>query len=272
MRERVAPNGKVNVTGRLISAFKQLISEGILVPGCRLPPERELAESFGVARSSLRQALKVLEVMGVISQQVGVGTFLNSAAPSILGESLEFLILLDGISFHDLMEARLVVEPELAARAAAQATRNDISDLANVHQRMDEKRGTPDEFIANDLLFHQTIFRIAGNRTCSMMFSVIHQSVHRLMELTSQVVDPGHTLLLHRRILTAIRRNDPESARQRMIEHLQDASSLVAKAAAQKNESALLNRVSSLLAQTNGESLRHLTEQPTLAEETAART
>src|SRR5262245_1122917 len=88
--------GKEDVTGTLIGVCKRLISEGSLVPGHRLPAERELAELFGVSRSSLRQALKVLEIMGVISQRVGDGTYLNTAAPAILAEPLEFLILLDG--------------------------------------------------------------------------------------------------------------------------------------------------------------------------------
>ncbi len=107
MNVRLSPAGasKEDITSTLVGAFKQLISEGSLAPGSRLPPERELAESFGVSRSSLRQALKVLEIMGVISQRVGDGTYLNTAAASILSEPLEFLILLDGISFHESMEA-----------------------------------------------------------------------------------------------------------------------------------------------------------------------
>src|SRR5215470_2292074 len=126
---RAAAIGKEDVTGTLIGVFKRLISEGSLAPGHRLPAERELAEMFGVSRSSLRQALKVLEIMGVISQRVGDGTYLNTAAPSILAEPLEFLILLDGISFHELMEARLIVEPELAARAAERASDDDLAEI-----------------------------------------------------------------------------------------------------------------------------------------------
>ena len=71
---------KDDVTGRLVGVFKNLISEGALTPGGRLPAERDLAEKFGVSRSSLRQALKVLEIMGVISQRVGDGTYFNSGA------------------------------------------------------------------------------------------------------------------------------------------------------------------------------------------------
>src|SRR5690606_28313344 len=98
----------------------------------------ELAEMVGVSRSSLRQALKVLVSMGVITQRVGSGTRLNPAAASILAEPLQFLILLDGITFEELMEARLIVEPKLAARAAERATADDVKALKRAIARMEE--------------------------------------------------------------------------------------------------------------------------------------
>ena len=208
-----------------------MIGEGTLAPGQRLPAERDLAESFGVARSSLRQALKVLEIMGVISQRVGDGTYLNTGAAAILGEPMEFLILLDGITFHELMEARLIVEPELTARAAARAGEDDIRELRAVLAAMEAARDDHDRFIAQDLLFHHTIFRIAANRVCGLMFTVVHQSLAKLIHLTSQVVPAEHTLSLHRRIFHAIRKRDPEEARRRMTEHLEDARGLLLRAA-----------------------------------------
>jgi GntR family transcriptional repressor for pyruvate dehydrogenase complex len=237
---------KDDVTGTLISVFKRLISEGTLTPGHRLPSERELAEMFGVSRSSLRQALKVLEIMGVISQRVGDGTYLNTAAPSILAEPLEFLILLDGLSFHELMEARLIVEPELAARAADRATLEDVAELQQVLAEMEKYRLDHARFTEHDLLFHKTIFRIAGNRVCSLMFTVVHQSLERLIHLTSQLVEPEHTLQLHRRIFTAIRRKDADDARRRMAEHLVDARELFQHATALQAQSSLQSRIGEL--------------------------
>lgn len=243
---RSARTGKEDVTGTLISVFKRLISEGSLVPGHRLPAERELAEMFGVSRSSLRQALKVLEIMGVISQRVGDGTYLNTAAPSILAEPMEFLILLDGLSFHELMETRLIVEPELAARAAIRATLEDIAELQQVLNEMEENRQDHARFTEYDLLFHQTIFRIAGNRVCSLMFTVVHQSLERLIQMTSQLVEPEHTLQLHRRIFVAIRRKDADEARRRMTEHLEDARELFKHATAMQAQSSLQSRIGEL--------------------------
>ena len=85
-----ADTRKTDVTTRLLGTFKQLISEGTLSPGVRLPAEREMASNLKVSRGSLRQALKMLEVMGVVSQRVGDRTYLNEAAPSILAEPMDF--------------------------------------------------------------------------------------------------------------------------------------------------------------------------------------
>lgn len=243
IKSRIQLSEKEDVTGALITVFKQLISEGALVPGAKLPAERELAEKFGVARSSLRQALKVLEIMGVISQRVGDGTYLNAGAPTILSEPLEFLILLDGISFHELMEARLIVEPELASRAASRATTEDLAELHRDLSAMEKSRKDNAQFVEADLKFHRTIFRVAGNRVCSLMFTVVHQSLERLIHLTSQLVDPEHTLALHKRVYTAIRRKDPEEARRRMAEHLEDARQLFVRATDLHAQSSLESRI-----------------------------
>jgi GntR family transcriptional repressor for pyruvate dehydrogenase complex len=237
---------KEDVTVRLLSSFKRLLSEGTLVAGTRLPAERDLAESFQVSRSSLRQALKVLEIMGVISQRVGDGTYVNAAAPQLLGEPMEFLILLDGISFHELMEARIIVEPELAARAASRATDDDLATLRRETMAMKEFAGNHTKVSEHDIRFHQAIFNAAGNRVCSMMFTVIHQALHNLMDLTSRLVPVEHTLLLHQRIYAAIKKGDADEARRRMTEHLLDAKGLLARAHEQRQDDDLQVRITEL--------------------------
>jgi GntR family transcriptional repressor for pyruvate dehydrogenase complex len=215
-------------------------------PGAKLPSERELALGLGVARSSLRQALKVLEIMGVISQRVGDGTYLNKGAASILGEPMEFLILLDGITFHELMEARLIVEPELAARAAERATGEDLAGLRREMASMESAADDHALFIEHDLAFHTAIFQAAGNRVCNLMFSVVHLSLRTLMEHTSRLAPATHTLRLHQRIYAAIRKRDPEAARRRMAEHLGDARNLLAMAAEKQAQSRLKQRIGAL--------------------------
>lgn len=241
---------KQDVTVRLITIFKQLIAEGVLKPGGRVPAERELAENFGVSRSSLRQALKVLEIMGVISQRVGDGTYVNSDASSLLGEPLEFLILLDGISFHELMEARLIVEPELTARAAQRSSPEDIARIKRELTAMEKAGSDHRMFVEHDLQFHSAIFEAAGNRVCTSMFSVVHRALDKLITITSQIVEHEHTLALHRRIFAAICKRDPEEARRRMTAHLMDAQGLLVVAAKNERQTKLQARIHSLKTQT----------------------
>jgi GntR family transcriptional repressor for pyruvate dehydrogenase complex len=95
-----------------------------------------------------------------------------------------------------------------------------------------------------DLQFHRTIFQMAENRVCSLMFSIVHESLHKLMEITSQLVDLEHTLRLHHRIYTAIKKGDPGEARARMFAHLTDAKELLIRSNAARIQTELGDRFS----------------------------
>jgi GntR family transcriptional repressor for pyruvate dehydrogenase complex len=216
------------VTAKLISRIKSLIATGAISPGSKFPPERELAKEFGVNRASVRQALKVLEIMGVLSQRVGDGTYLSDSAESILDEPLDFLVLLDDLSHHELFETRLIVEPELTARAAERATAEDMADLRNAIFSMERSKTTRERLDA-DLAFHEAIFRASGNRICHLLFKGIHRSLLTSMSQLSDRVSLDQPLMFHRRIYAAIRERKTEEARQAMLEHLIDARSLLVR-------------------------------------------
>jgi GntR family transcriptional repressor for pyruvate dehydrogenase complex len=207
------------VTRKLIARFKELLGSGALKPGERLPPERDLAVQFGVSRSSLRQALKVLESMGIVAQRVGQGTRLNSNAAAILSEPFEFLVLIDGISIVELHEARIIVEPELAARAAERATLDHLSILRKTIETMKKHGSDPVKRIEQDLLFHSTIHRAAGNRVCEHMFTGV-RALMASIRVTTHRVPYQHTIAFHTPIYEAIYARDPRLAREKMMEHL----------------------------------------------------
>jgi GntR family transcriptional repressor for pyruvate dehydrogenase complex len=224
---RKQPAADTRVTAKLIHKIKRLISTGAIVPGAKFPPERELAKEFGVNRASLRQALKVLEIMGVLTQRVGDGTYLSASAESILKEPLDFLILLDDLTHHELMETRMIVEPELAARAAERATTEDLIGLRRAIAAMENCR-TNQERLEADLAFHQCIFRASGNRICHLLFNVIHRTVLTSMSQLSTRVPLDRPLTFHKQIYAAIQQRDAEGARRRMLEHLADTRALLA--------------------------------------------
>jgi GntR family transcriptional repressor for pyruvate dehydrogenase complex len=214
------------VTAKLIYNIKQLISKGTVLPGSKFPPERELAKEFGVNRASLRQALKVLEIMGVITQRVGDGTYLSASAEAILQEPLEFLVLLDDLSHHELFETRMIVEPELAARAAERATTEDLAGLRHAIMAMERSRTNRSRLDA-DMAFHECIFRASGNRICHLLFAVIHRTVLTSMAQLSDRVSIDRPLTFHKRIYAAIRDRNAEEARRTMLEHISDAKNLL---------------------------------------------
>jgi GntR family transcriptional repressor for pyruvate dehydrogenase complex len=216
-----------DVTHLLILRFQQLLSDGLLSPGTRLPPERELASHFGVARSSLRPALKVLEIMGVITQKVGDGSYLNKDASSVLSVPMEFLFLLDDTSPQELTEMRLMIEPALAAKAAERANAQDIALLKQSIADFESSGRDRIRLVASDLLFHRAIFQASRNRLAGRLFHTIHRAMLNMIMVTSQLVDLEHTLQFHRPIMVAIEKRDPELASRLMSNHLIDARDLL---------------------------------------------
>lgn len=212
-----------SATSQLIARFKQLISEGKLRPGSKLPPERELAARFHVNRTTLRHALKMLEMMGVVSQRVGDGTYLNSGTSILLDEPLDFLIVMEDTSLYELFELRLLVEPELASRAAQRA---QPADLAKMRNSIDKMRGSRarESRLAADAAFHEAIFNASGMGVSLLIIRVLHRAIFRTLAHNF----PGYVQLRrpiahHEAILAAIADRDPGAARQRMADHLIDA-------------------------------------------------
>src|SRR5207247_1971911 len=145
------PSTKGDLTTKLIARFGELLAEGALSRGARMPPERELAKMFGVSRNSLRQALKVLQVMGLVQQRTGYGTYLSLEPSQILREPMRFLLLVDPVSHAELLEVRLIMEPELAAKAAERATLADLLEMQACLERMEQAGEDREKLIEADI-------------------------------------------------------------------------------------------------------------------------
>jgi GntR family transcriptional repressor for pyruvate dehydrogenase complex len=172
----------------------------------------------------LRQALKVMQLMGLVSQRVGDGTYFNRDVETIFREPIELLILLADISEEELYEARLIVEPELARRAAERATTEDLAALRRAIKAMESSR-TDQARIEADLAFHHAIFRASGNRICRLIFAVIHQAVVKSMTRIVTRSDVKRPLAFHKAIYSAISHRLHEEAQRQMMLHLLDVRS-----------------------------------------------
>jgi GntR family transcriptional repressor for pyruvate dehydrogenase complex len=242
----VAPKRKTDVTATLLDRFKHLIAERVFTPGCKLLPERVLAKRFGVSRGSLRHALKVLENMGVLVQKVGDGTYLNSDTSAILAQPLEFLILMGGISTDEIYEARLIVEPPAAAKAAEAATPEHLMALHRALTVMQADSCGLAEYAVNDLAFHKTILQASGNVVCESMFVVLHRFILNNMLRTNALVPHEQGNNQHEAIYTAIRERRASEAHRRMTEHLQSARVAFARLNRSRSEAALAERITQL--------------------------
>jgi GntR family transcriptional regulator, transcriptional repressor for pyruvate dehydrogenase complex len=197
-----------------------LISSRHLGPGDVLPSERELVELYGVGRSSIREALRMLESKGVIKSG-GNGSFAVAEFRNALNHSLDFLLSVDEADYGELFEVRRILEGEAAALAASRRTEEDLTRIEEGIAGMEQGLGSEEGFITADLRFHLTIAEASGNRLIAHLMDAIRTLLQRSLSSAYHIPgSPEGAIVLHRLILEAITARRPEEARQRMQEHV----------------------------------------------------
>jgi len=196
------------------------ISSRILEPGDLLPPERELVASFGVGRSSVREALRMLEARGLIEGR-GNGTFAVAQLTNPLNHSLNLLLEADEADVAELFEIRRILEGESAALAAARRTRSQLDRMAEAIDGMVAGLSSEEEFINADLHFHLNIAEATRNRVAIHLMDAIRGLLQRALSSSYHVSgSPERAIEMHRLILEAIRDRRPDVARERMQKHV----------------------------------------------------
>lgn len=210
--------------------LRDLMESGALRPGTQLPPERELAQRFGVSRATMRQALSSLQSAGLIESRVGKGTFTRpegattSNVSSLVGK-------LQG-SLHDQLHLRRLLEPQIAREAASHSAPSDLERLQNCLARQEECSTTAD-FIEEDSTFHLAIAHATGNPLVVKMVEYIHELLRGSRERSLTAAGGvKHSLEGHRRITEAIVAGDGDAAYDSMMEHLLDVERLNLESAA----------------------------------------
>ncbi len=206
---------------------KRLIEEilsGQFVPGARMPSERQMAEAFGVPRSTMREALKALSLIGLVEVRQGDGTYLRRTDSALLPEVIEWGLLLGEKRTMDLVEARQEIEIILAGFAAARRTDLDLEALRLAMRRMETSQ-TMAEFVDADVEFHLRVAEASAN----LVLRDVHASVQALlrawiMRVLTSMGESTTSRLEHVPILAAIEANDVEGARQAMQSHMASAT------------------------------------------------
>lgn len=207
---------------QIVQQVEDSIHKGALKPGDQLPPERELAQQFGVSRTAVREAVKALHEKGLVEAYPGRGTFITDGTSYSMRQSLDRMVKVgqaEGSAF--LAEVRAILEPEIAALAAIRADAEDLSSMREQVAVMDGACKDPDAFIEADLDFHLALAEAAAN---PIILSLIDSIVGLLREQRMGIfqVDggPERGQHHHKKILKAIGLRDPTGAREAMKAHL----------------------------------------------------
>lgn len=213
---------RVAISDELIARFKELIGKRIFVPGHKLPPERDLAEALAVSRPTLRQAMRALQIMGVIKARQGSGSYLAESASDILRVPLEFALALKNVAKTDLFETRRTLEVELASLAAQRRTNDDLEAMRRALREMEKAMGDPDAWCQTEPQFHSCIVQAARN---GVMTTIIEMLSQMLMESRKETVrllsDYSSSYRSHENIYVEIEKKDPAAAATAMMEHFE---------------------------------------------------
>lgn len=217
----------VSQTDVVVQGIRQLIVDGRLRPGDRLPIERDLAAALGVSRNPLREGVRALSIMGVLETRQGDGTYVTALDPSLLLAPMGFVVdLQDSSGTHNLHAVRRILETEAAALAARDITVDRLTVAEDLLRSNEAELALPEPdhetVIENDIAFHRIIAEASGN---SVLAALIHALGGRTMRdrLRRSIAQPGADDTAHREhlsILAALTAHDPDRARTHMSAHL----------------------------------------------------
>ena len=220
---------KTRIYEEVFSQIQELIKEKRLKARDQLPSERELAETFKVSRTSVREALRALESQGLIVSRTGMGSFVVELPVESLVGPLALLLIDEKKALADVFEMRKLIEPHIAALAAQRATRNDVAQLKRIVAKQIEavSRGTTG--VEADAEFHFTIGRATRNQALQKLVSGLMELLSRSREDSLQTEVRRHRSVdAHRRIIAAIERHDKNKARGEMLRHIEQVEESVA--------------------------------------------
>jgi GntR family transcriptional repressor for pyruvate dehydrogenase complex len=210
---------------QIAQQFLDHLLSGSVKPGDRSPSERQLAGALGVSRSTVRDALKSLGLLGVIKVRPGGGSFFQDVPSKLLPQSIEWGLFLGERHTLDLLEARALVEVVVVRLAAARRSEEDLTRLAKYVEQMKSARKDPKRYVNADFAFHKAIADASRNSALQEILSGM-RNLLRCVCIRRVIEAGGDADLLYRRhkkIFEAVKSGDPEAAGRAMEEHMQSA-------------------------------------------------
>lgn len=219
--EGITPIHRANVPLAVAAQLQELLAAGQFTPGDKLPSERVLGEQFGVGRTSIREALRRLEVQGLVEIRHGIGTIVIEPTDDDGAAHDSELLLLDGITVPELLEVRRGLEREAARLAASRMTGGDRRRIKDLLARLEDGSLTDEEFIDADVEFHQAIAEMSRN---NLLHRMVHQLKNEHRAYSMKVIQlPGRRANAnqdHHAIADALVSGDPDAAEEAITRHL----------------------------------------------------
>ncbi len=219
-----------DVTRLVMDRLQSLLEQGLLHPGSKLPPEKELTKVLGVSRPSLRQAYKALNVLGIIRAVPGDGTYINESVSKTLAMPLTFLLLMKKISLEEVFEFRLTLECELAYQAAQRRTEAESQAIRAQLEIMERnvQENPARQYLEAEYEFHSGIAQAAHNNLLLEIIVIVGGLLWETRKrLVGLVPDRQSDFEQHRKIYLTISGQDAQAAAKAMRDHLQSALDLL---------------------------------------------
>jgi GntR family transcriptional repressor for pyruvate dehydrogenase complex len=205
---------------RIVTRIQDLIAKRHLAPGDRLPGERELAEALSVSRQSVREALKILDYLGIAEVRPGEGTFVAITPPTPRDPSV-YNRLTDRAFLLELVEARRLLEEQIVDLAVRRRTQVDLQAMEKFLAARESEVAAGQHDVAGDLAFHELVAEATGNEVLLSVVRHLNEMWVQVREKTGRGrMSPHQALRFHYQLLTALRRRQPAQARSAIRRHL----------------------------------------------------
>ncbi len=209
------------LTAATFERLVKLILSGQWPEGARIPAERKLCQQLGIARASLREAMKALELIGVLESRVGDGTFVCPRSEFLSRPLLWAITGTDVNELSEIVEARRLIEVDIAGLAAERASQSELQEIAAAVEDLRIALSDPVACLAADLRFHIAIAEAAHNQILLNSIQLLRNLMKHWILIKLQVPKTSAKVLKqHQEILSAIQSRDAEGARSAMSKHL----------------------------------------------------
>ena len=230
-QDNLTPVSRTTLTADIYRKLVSHIIRGVWRPGERIPSERQLGQILGVGRASLREALKALEIMGMIETRLGDGTYVCQRSEFLSRPLLWAITSSSETDAHELVEARKLIETEMAGLAAERATAEDLKQIGIHLDQMERSLESQSSFLQSDIEFHLAVGQAAHN---TILMNALHLIRNLLQEWIGSTLQLEGVALIalehHKAIFLAVAKKNVPAARAAMATHLQEMARLLLEA------------------------------------------